>query len=128
LTQKVLPEDVAVYEIKMTEIPKEDRGKLKERIDEELQNKIDEIQKSEKVKIPGIKYGSNWRDSIYPDDGLYLQMEITAKSDNYETLTKLLDTAISGLSILSEKFYSPHSIRRCKDFGSKSPRNRPVGL
>jgi hypothetical protein len=130
LTEESLPEKTAVYEIKIIEIPKTEREELKAFVDKELEEKLAEIKSNEKIKLTGrIKFNSNWTDSIYStEERPYLQVEVRAKCNDYKALTGSIDRIFSGLSILNDGLYSPHSIRRSKNFEDITPRSRPVGL
>jgi hypothetical protein len=126
----VLPKDMVVYQINMTQVPEEERPELEELIEKDLESKLLELKNDKELKlreisyITNIQFGSKYRWS--DKKNLILQVHIRADCDNYKVLTLKINRIFSDLSIFSDGLYTSHSIERYKDFETLSFRSRPA--
>lgn len=120
--------DTAIYGIKLTKIPEEERLKLMERIEKEIQAKVSELKTSSSPYLGNINCSIGFVSTKYQGEDCDIRVYFSAICDNYSALTTEINKIFSSISTLREEFYTPHSVARIKDFGTKSSRHRPFWL
>jgi len=140
MIHEVFKEDTAVYEINITRIPEKERPKLTELIEKKVEAKISELKNNDSLNMRNTNYSMGFLGPKYEGGNDVLRVYIRALPDEemsektvkldeiYKTLTSKIDSIFSDISTFRDEFSVPHSVKRTKDFGTKSSRNRPVWL
>jgi hypothetical protein len=139
-----LPEQTAVYEIYIAKIPDEERLHLIELIEKKVETKITELQTNDLLGMRNLNYSIGYVSPKYEGQNDALRVYIRALTDEgtskeaskktmtldeiYRNLTSEMDRIFSDISTFRDELYPPHSVRRIKDFGAKTPRSRPAWL
>jgi hypothetical protein len=139
-----LPEQTAIYEIDINKIPDEERLNLIELIEKKVETKIAELQINDLFNMKNLNYSIGFVSPKYERQNDMLRVYIRALTDEeapkeaskktmtldeiYRNLTSEIDRIFSDISTFRDELYPPHSVKRIKDFGTKTPRSRPAWL
>jgi len=128
MTEEIFQKDTAIYEINITEIPENERLGVIGRIENKIKTEISKLKTDDSLNLGNIVYSIGFVSPIYQSENDVLRVYIRAICDKYDGLTQVTDKIFSDISTLRKEFYTPHAIRRTKDFGTKLSRSRPVWL
>jgi len=128
MTEEVFQKDTAIYEINITEIPENERLEVMEHIENKIKIDISKLKTDDSLNLGNIIYSIGFVSPRYQSENDILRVYIRVICDKYDGLTQVTDKIFRDISTLRKEFYTPHSIKRTKDFGVKLSRSRPVWL